>query len=360
VVIKKKKKGLKSNITKRKHLNTVSNILIIRLSSIGDIILTTPVIRAVKKQFPDARITFLIKKEFIDLVKYNPNIDAILTVDKSKGRHGLKELREQIKNEKYDWIIDLHKNLRSTYLKRGSGAVYKTKYPKLIFKRTLLVKLGINLYKTIRPVYLRYFEAVKKAGITYDNLGTEVYYPAEDENIVREKLLLEGYENTSSIVVLCPGAKHATKQWLPERYIEVAKKLIAEKKFTICLAGGREEIQLCEDIKNAVGQKIISLAGSLSLLQSAALLKMGKLCVVNDSGLMHLAQSQKTPVLAIFGSTTKELGFFPFEENSVVVEYPISCRPCSHIGREKCPKEHFKCMKEIQVEDVMKGIYKLI
>jgi len=220
--------------------------------------------------------------------------------------------------------------------------------------------LGINLYKTISPVFLRYFEAVKKAGIKHDHLGTEVFYPAADENFLKEKLAREGYGHKSSIVVLCPGAKHATKQWLPERFIEVAKKLIAEKKYTICLAGGREEMQLCEDIKKAVGHGVINLAGSLSLLQSAALLKMAKLCVVNDSGLMHLAQSQKTPVLAIFGSTTKELGFFPLKENSVVVEYPISCRPCSHIGREKCPKGHFKCMNEIQIEDVMEGVGKLL
>lgn len=341
-------------------MNSVSNILIIRLSSIGDIILTTPIIRAVKAQFPDARITFLIKKEFIDLVKYNPNIDAILTVDKSLGKNGLKDLKKQIKAENFDWIIDLHKNLRSNYLKRGSAAFYKTKYPKFIFIRTLLVKLGINLYKTINPVYLRYFEAVKNAGITYDNLGTDVFYPIEDEKIVKQKLLEKGFDQTSPLIVLCPGAKHATKQWLPDRYIEVAKKLIAQDQYTICLAGGREDIQLCEDIKSAISSGTINLAGSLSLLQSAALLKMAKLCVVNDSGLMHLAQSQKTAVVAIFGSTSRELGFFPLKEKSIVVEYPISCRPCSHIGREKCPKGHFKCMQEIQVEDVMKAISELI
>lgn len=334
--------------------------MIIRLSSIGDIILTSAVVRSVKKQFPEARITFLIKKEFIDLVKYNPNIDHILTVDKALGRKGMKELRIKIRREKFEWIIDLHKNLRSNYLKRCSGAVYKTRYSKLIFKRTLLVKLRINLYKTIKPVYLRYFEAVKEAGITYDKLGTEVFYPAEDENFVKGKLLSEGYDHTSPIVVLCPGAKHATKQWLPERFIEVAKKLIIEKECTICLAGGSEDMQLCDEIRKAVGHGVINLAGSLTLLQSAALLRMAKLCIVNDSGLMHLAQSQKTPVLAIFGSTTRELGFYPLEEKSLVIEYPISCRPCSHIGKEKCPKGHFKCMKEIQVEDVMKGIRKLM
>jgi lipopolysaccharide heptosyltransferase II len=334
--------------------------LIIRLSSIGDIILTSALVRSVKKLYPEARITYLIKKEFIDLVKYNPNIDQVLTVDKSLGTKGLKELKRIVRNEKFDWIIDLHKNLRSSYLKRCSGAVYKTTYPKFIFKRTLLVKFGINLYKTIRPVYLRYFEAVKKAGVIYDNLGTDVFYPAEEENFVIEKLLLEGYDQKSPIVVLCPAAKHFTKQWLPERFTDVAKKLITSGKYTVCLAGGKEDMQLCEDIRKSVGKGIINLAGNLSLLQSAALLKMAKFVVVNDSGLMHLAQSQKTPVLAIFGSTTRELGFFPIDEQRVVVEYPVSCRPCSHIGREKCPKGHFKCMKEIQVEDVMAGIKKLI
>jgi lipopolysaccharide heptosyltransferase II len=334
--------------------------LIIRLSSIGDIILTTPVIRAVKKQFPDARITFLIKKDFIDLVKYNPYIDDILTVDKSLGKEGLKELKKQIKASKFDWIIDLHKNLRSNYLKRGSGAVYKTKYSKQILNRTLLIKFRLNRYKTIKPVYQRYFEAVNSVGINYDQLGTEVFYPVEDYNYVKEYLLKEGYDQSSQIIVLCPGAKHATKQWLPERFTEVGRKLIAEKNCTICLAGGKEDVNLCENIKDDIGRGAINLAGKLSLLQSAALLKMAKLCVVNDSGLMHLAQSQKTAVLAIFGSTSKELGFFPIEEKSVVVEYPISCRPCTHIGREKCPLGHFKCMNEIQIEDVMKGVGKLI
>lgn len=327
--------------------------MIIRLSSIGDIILTTALVRSVRKQFPNARISFLVKNEFSDLVKYNPYIDQVLTVDTSLGKKGLQALRKLIRKEKFDWIIDLHKNLRSSYVKCGAGAVFKTSYPKFIFKRTLLVKLSINLYKSVQPVYLRYFEAVKSAGVAYDGEGTDVFFHESEEAVVREKLTAEGYGQQSNIVVICPGAKHATKQWIPERYIEVAKKL---SDYTICLAGGKEDMQLCEEIKNEVGNGTINMAGKLSLLQSAALLKMARLCIVNDSGLMHLAQSQKTAVVAIFGSTTKELGFFPLETKSRVVEFPLSCRPCSHIGRDKCPKGHFKCMLEIKTEDVFDAV----
>ena len=146
------------------------------MSSIGDIILTTALIRCVRSKFPEAQIDFLVKKQFYEVVQYNPCLSNILIFEKGKK---LKELRQQIKQEKYDWIIDIHQNIRSLYLKTGLNIPLKTGFSKKLFQRSLLVNLGINLYREAKPVVLRYFESVEKQGVTYDNAGTEVFVPTE-------------------------------------------------------------------------------------------------------------------------------------------------------------------------------------
>lgn len=334
----------------------MQKILIIRLSSIGDIILTTPLVRAVKTKYPDAEVSFLVKKEFYDVIKTNPHIDKFIVLDKSEGFPGLKKLKKQIQEQHYDLLIDIHKNFRSIYLRTHSKARQVRKYSKQIFKRTMLVKLKINLFKKIKPVYLRYFESVNHLGIYYDGKGTEVSVPVEDEKTVKKMLSIYPKSSGRKLAVICPGASFANKRWKTEGFAQVAEYLYKEKHAFICFAGGKRDVELCDKIAKTVSFKTANFAGKLSLLGSAALIKSAGLILTNDTGMMHLAQAQKRPVVAVFGPTTKELGYFPIPDKSVVVEKNLACRPCTHNGLNHCPKKHFACMQNISAEQVIKAI----
>ena len=326
------------------------------MSSIGDIILTTPLIRVVRKRFPDASITFLVKSQFYDVIKTNPHINHIISFDKKSGLQGLRKLRQDIVKENYDLLLDIHKSLRSRYLRWFSGVQTIGSYSKQIFNRTLLVNFGINLYKEQKPVYERYFEAVSDYGLVYDGAGTEVVVPESEADIIIKSLVDDGYRYTQPLVALCPAASFTNKRWFEARYAELADYLIKKYDTTICLLGSKSDYEICERIKEQLGNKALNYAGKFSLLGSAAVLMFCKFAVTNDSGLMHLAQSQKTPVVALFGPTTRELGYFPIPEKSRVVEAQVKCRPCTHNGLDYCPKKHFKCMSQIQVADVIKAI----
>lgn len=307
-------------------------------------------VRALRAAFPNAQIDFAIKSQFADLMRHNPHINNLLVFEKELG---IETLQDKIKHENYDHIVDIHKNLRSSIIKLSSKASSST-YPKYIFRRTLLVKFGINYYKHIEPVYIRYFKAVKQFGVAYDNGGTEVFYSSADAVKVNTAITNVGLSSSDKIIVICPAASYTNKQWLPDRFAELADQFV-NQGYNVVFHGGEKDINLCNSIKQMMKRESVSFAGKFSLLESAVLLKTAKLAITNDSGMMHLAQSQKTSVVAIFGPTTKELGYFPFPERSQVVEKKVSCRPCTHNGLNYCPKKHFRCMTDIEVDDVEKA-----
>ncbi len=335
------------SLEKNTQLTTPAKILVVRLSSIGDIILTTPLLRSLKTAFPDARVTFVIKKQFEELLISSPYVDELITFDKKDGFRGLKKIKSYLKNQHFDQFLDIHKNWRSRYLRLGLQAKKIQSYRKLIFKRTLLIWFKINLFGKVKPVYERYFDAVKNLGLKYDGLGTEIHIGEGISKKVREILGGKGYDFVKPLVIICPSANHYNKRWKSSGFVETAKHLIREKSVFVVVHGGVEDMKLCSEISNSIGHQACSLAGSLSLAESASLLQFSKLVIANDTGLLHMAQSQKRPVIGIYGPTTRELGYFPIEKESTVIEIPVSCRPCTHNGLETCPKKHFRCMNEI-------------
>ena len=345
-------------LTKKTELKNPKNILIFRLSSIGDIILTTALIRCIRKTFPVSQITFVVKKEFHDLIKYNTNLNKIIAYDKSTGFKGLQILRQNIKRNRYDWFIDIHNNIRSNYVKRNSRIPLKTVYKKYIIKRWILINTGINLYKQNKPVLLRYFDALKILDVKYDGEGTEVFFSDGHMQKVRDTLESNGYKN-SRIAVLCPGASYKNKQWTMEGFAEIAG-ILKERGFYVVLLGGKTDIKNCRNVNEINNNNLLNIAGELKLLESAALLSISDIVVTNDSGMLHMAQSQKKPVVAIFGPTTKELGYFPIPQKSRIAEVELSCRPCTPKGLNHCPKKHFKCMKNISSKMVIKLIDELL
>ena len=338
----------------------IRKILVVRLSSIGDIILTTPLLRSLKTTCPESRTTFLIKKQYEELLSHSPYVDELITFDKTGGFAELRKIKKYLKSQRFDVFLDIHKNWRSRYLRICLHANRITTYPKLLLQRTLLIWFRINLYSRITPVYQRYFKSARHLGVTYDNQGTAIHFPSEKADEVRKLLSSAGYNFDTPLVVICPSATYFNKRWKQEGFIETAKYLIRDRSVFVVAHGGKEDIELCTLIASSIGNRAVSMAGKLSLSGSAALLKFSSLVIANDSGLLHLAQSQQKPVVGIYGATTRELGYFPIEGNSTVIETDLTCRPCTHNGLNHCPKKHFRCMNDIPSERVIQAALKYL
>ncbi len=335
--------------------------LIIRMSSIGDIVLTTPLIRTFKKKFPDGRLDFVIRKEFADLLRYNPYIDTLYEFNAQSGIVGLRRLAEQMQHTGYDLIIDAHNNLRSRFIRRRCKAKKIVRINKRIVPRFFLIKFKWKLYRDNVHVVDRYIEPVVQFGVHNDYQGLELHIPDTiREHVSRQFTGIKSVRKT--IVALCPSAKHYTKRWLKEYYVELAEKLVRDYNACIVILGGPEDHAYCEDLKRLIGgEHVLNVAGEVTLLQSAAVLDHCDAVVTNDTGLMHIAAARKRNVVAVFGPTVRELGFFPYGNKSTVIEHTnLSCRPCSHIGTHKCPKGHFRCMKEVSPGRVLAAVHQYI
>ncbi len=314
-------------------LSKKNKILIIRLSSLGDILLTTPLIRSLKLKFQNSEIDFLVRNEYLDAVRLNPDLNEIFIYSDNK------DLIEKLNSNNYDLILDLQNNLRSAKITSSlKGKI--SKFKKRSFKKFLLVNFKINLLKNFKSIPERYSETVEDFQL--DEKGPELFLP---ENI---KANLNDDEN---IIGFAPGSRHFTKMYPENYFVDLGKKL-SENGFKIAIFGGKSDKEICAEISKQIPNSV-DLSNDNDLFQTAAGMKKCRVIICNDSGLMHTATSVNVPVIAIFGSTVKEFGFAPYKTRNLILENNLlSCRPCSHIGKEKCPKGHFKCMLEIKPEFV--------
>jgi heptosyltransferase-2 len=316
------------------NLNGVNNLLIIRLSSLGDILLTTAFIRSLKEQYPSINIDFLLRQQYEDTLKYSPHLRKLYVV-----RDNYEEIAETISQNKYDLIIDLQNNLRSHKLSAKNKAK-KLRFKKHDIEKFLLVKFKFNRMKDLPQIPVRYSQTLN--GFHLDDKGLEISLPEG----IKSKLKKDG-----NYIALAPGSRHFTKMW-PEYYYIYLCKMLLVNDFKVVLLGGKSDKDICEEISKLL-PKTINLCNDDDILQTVAHMKKCMAVVCNDSGLMHAACAAGVPVLTFLGSTVKEFGLI-LENNS------LSCRPCSHIGRSKCPKTHFDCMKEITPQIAFKNINLLI
>ncbi len=318
------------------------NILILRLSSIGDILLTTASVRHIRTNFPNAHMSLIIKKECYDFLRFNPNINTIIAYDAATKIKGLKDLNSKLRNTEYDFIFDLHNNLRTNRMLAGinSNKIFKIRKSKI--KRAALVYLKTNFYKKIKTIPERYLEVGLKCGIKDDGLGLELFLASEEVNNFG---LMPG-----RFICIGPGAAHFTKMWPITKFEELVYKITSQTGYKVAILGSASEKDLLPGIKEK--KEVINLCGKLDLLGSATMISNSAGMVSNDSGLMHMAAAVKKPVVAIFGSTVEELGFFPYRADSTIIENKLWCRPCSHVGKKKCMLGHFKCMQLTTVDQV--------
>jgi lipopolysaccharide heptosyltransferase II len=338
-------------------MRVLNKILLIRFSSMGDIVLSSPLIRALRTAYPVAQIDFILKREYAELLKYNPHLSSLIEL-RSDDPAELKGLRAGVHRERYDAIIDIHNSLRSRYVRTFAGARYVKVVRKRVIERFFLVRFKSNFYRQAVPVPERYLETVRKFGVRDDGGGLEIFVPEEITQSVATLLGKYKLEKYSTILGMAPMAKHFTKRWLPERYVELGARLAREKGAKILILGSKAESDSCGDIAQMINARAgsnaaESLAGRITLLETAAVLDHCTLLISNDTGIMHLGAARKKAVVAIFGSTVREFGFFPFRTPGIVLERSgLECRPCTHIGLNRCPKGHFRCMKEIEVDEV--------
>ena len=303
-------------------------ILVVRFSSIGDIVLTTPVVRMLKTQL-NAEVHFLTKAPFVSLFKNNPYVDSVFQIDKS-----INEVISDLKKENYDYVIDLHSNLRTQILKLKLGVSAKS-YNKLNWEKFLLTNFKTNILPDVHIVD-RYLDTVKFLGITNDNKGLDFFLSAADK--------LDLAESSKDYIAFVIGGQHATKILPTAKIISICKKL----NKAVLLIGGPDDKARGDEISKASGA--INTCGNHSLLQSAFLIKNSAYVISHDTGMMHIAAAFKKKIYSVWGNTIPEFGMYPYlsDKNSKMIEVKdLNCRPCSKIGYDKCPKGHFKCMQEI-------------
>lgn len=327
------------------------SILLIRLSSLGDILLMTPLLNLLRTACPQARVDVLVKAEFRDLLRAHPGINRLLTFD--SGRSLLGTLRS-LRADRYDLALDLHGTPRSQLLLRGLRAHRKLTYNKRVLRRALLVHLGWNTLRRVTPVPELYAAPLRRLGLT-GRLGAPTMHLDPESTEAMEAHVARSLPDAPNqpLLAVAPGARWPTKCWPVERFAAAARELAREKQAAVVVLGGPDEAPLARSLCDKLDVPVVKGAGTLSLMQSAALLSRCRLLISNDSGLMHMATALQVPVVAVFGPTVQEFGFYPFRARAEVVSEPLSCRPCSTKGSRRCPRGHHACMQDISSARVL-------
>jgi len=322
----------------------IVKFLIIRFSSIGDIVLTTPVIRGLKEQVENSEIHFLIKRKFVSVISENPYIDKIHVYD-----NNLSKLVKDLKSEKFTYIIDLHRNIRS-FIVKNRLRIMSFSVNKLNFKRWLIVNLKINKLPSVHIVD-RYLKTVTLFDVKNDKKGLDYFIPEDEQMNISE--LPEGFQN--GYIAFAIGGMHNTKRLTTEKITYICKNV----KLPVILLGGKDDEVEGDIIKNSVKDHCYNACGKYSINQSASLVQNASLVITHDTGLMHIAAAFKKIIISIWGNTIPEFGMYPYypDERSVIIqEEKLKCRPCSKIGRQKCPKGHFDCIEKIDTDRIINNV----
>lgn len=323
-------------------------ILVIQTAYLGDAILSTSVIKPLKKLFPKAEIGILAIPETELIFKYNPYIEKLFLFNKRvfvKKIPSFFRIVYQLRHEKYDMAISLQTSLTSSLMMIVSCIPVR-----IGFARQKMLTHPMNIKKGM-PITKRFLLLLKAFSEQEFPIETNLYWNKNTE-LKAEKIITECCSQDRKKVGIAPGSIRATKRWPEEYFTELVKKLEAGG-ISLFLFGGKEDRALCEEIISKANARAINMAGKLSILESAAMIEKMALLVTNDSAPMHIANAVKTDVVAIFGPTVKKFGFFPYRQSDKVLEVDLYCRPCSKHGGQRCPEGHFKCMKEIKPDRVV-------
>ena len=318
------------------------SILILRLSSLGDIVLLTPLIRALRERFPESRIDLVLAKEYEAIVPLMEGISKVHVFDKKSGFRGLLGLRRILQKENYDYVFDLHNVLRTRIL-RLVLAQHHSVINKRTFRRWLLVRYKFDRLKQAPDVIGRYFETAAPLGVKDAGVGPKLNIPSNHD---------------AARIAIAPGSRHWNKRWPAANFAIVAKELVT-RGYHIDVHGSEADRDIAEWIaKELPPGSYTNFAGTLSLADATREIGKAGAIITNDSGLMHIAEAAGTRVIAIFGPTVTQFGFKPRAADAVVLEVKgLYCRPCTANGLEHCPEKHFRCMMEIAPEQAIEILW---
>lgn len=329
-------------------------ILAIRFSSIGDILLTTPLLRAIRARYPAAHLAFLTKEQFAPLMSDNPRLNQVITLGPGESLGGL---AGRLRSERFSHVLDLHRSLRTRGLRllvpaRWSG------YRNHRLAREALIRTKRNLYPRDIPVPERYFDAARRLDVHPVGEPPEFFLNAEALANARAWLAARS-DQASPLVAVAPGAAHNTKRWPVEYWRALVEKLVA-RDFRVIVVGGAEDRAIAEQVTAAGGGRALNAAGEFGLQGTGALIANSRLLVSGDTGVMHMATGVNTPVIALFGPTVRAFGFFPYTRRAVVLERDMDCRPCTAWGTERCPLGHHRCLREILADEVEEVVLRMV
>ncbi len=313
-------------------------ILIIRFSSIGDIVLTTPVIRCVKKQL-HAEVHFLTKPQYAAVLQENPYLDRIITLKSS-----VSQTMHEIRREAYDLVIDLHNNIRSRLITSVSGSP-TIRYDKLNLLKWLMVRFKLNHLPIGKHLVDRYFDAIHIAGIMDDGMGLDYIICQDDADAAFQMVSHLKFQ------VLILGATYYTKR-IPVRKCE---EIISSSSLLTVLLGGKDVSETARVLAEKFPQSVVNFCGTINLGTSAAIMQQAQKVYSGDTGMMHIAAALQKELIVLWGSTIPAFGMYPYYgknnvPKSINLEVKgLACRPCSKLGFDKCPEKHFRCMHEIRI-----------
>ncbi len=354
---------LVSNATKIVNFASMRSILVIRLSSLGDIILATPIVRRLQRSYPSARIDVAVSERFAGVWNNNPRVHSVWRVPEAVSieesdtwKLEAIESLATVSEGKYDLVVDLQNSMKSRALRKGLGREYACA-PKHRLEKLALVWLKKRPSR-ITPIVERYEKPLSHLPMAQDTDPCELWLPEESAQgwYPDQRPRASGELR----IALAPGAYHATKRWPAARFAALARMLHEECCAAVVLVGGPGDSELCTAVAIAAGVPVERADGAKTVEETVRVLDRCSVLVSNDSAVMHMAAARRVPVVAIFGSTVRELGFAPYAAPHIVVEADVSCRPCSHIGRATCPRSHFSCMMNIEPSDVLKAAQRFI
>ena len=325
-------------------------ILCVRFSSIGDVLLTTPLVRALHRRHPDAELYFVTKQAMAPLVVENPHLTQVIELG---AKERIADLARRLRVLRPTHALDLHGSLRSTAL-RWLVPCQWSGYSKRKFARTTLIATKVNVYGKPVPVPERYFEAARDLDVQPDG-GPPEFFLAPAARAHMAHWLAEVGLDPKPFAVIAPGAAHATKRW-PIPHWQALTDRLRQLGYGVVAVGGPQDRELVE----ALGARVINVAGEFTLQETGACLARAAVLVSGDTGVMHMASGVGAPVVALFGPTVEPFGFFPYTKRAAVLERDLSCRPCSAMGTERCPLGHHRCLQDILPDQVADAVQRLV
>lgn len=325
-------------------------ILLINTAFIGDIILQTALIKAIKQLYPNCVLDVVVIPQSAGVLNHNPNVNKVILFDKRKNK--LKAFFKtvfKLRKEKYDIAFLPHSSATTLQLAFFAGIKQRIGYAKnkgsfLLTNKVEFKKSGHRIYKNLdllKPLTNKTFEA-----------STEMFFNQTDEE---KALSFLTNQNKGNVVAISPGSVWATKRWGENNYKQLVD-LLVDEGFTVVLTGSQGEHNLCQSVM--AEKNCINTAGELSLTQTAALVKNCSLMICNDSGALHIANAMQTPVFAFFGPTVKKFGYYPYRPYDKLFEVKLDCRPCGKHGGKSCPLGTHACMQKIKPQFVFAAVKK--